>query len=391
MPEGVDDTLTLPTTPGADEPEVQEDGGARETDEDDEEEIPEAEEKYQRMKKDGSGFKESGLKHGERKGRKHSIYFKYEVVQFYRTMQTMKQSGLLAADDLPPIIETAEKYCVNKSLVSKWAKVEDQLKAALQHGNFITGKGRRSRCAEEMLPFSSRAARRCTLHTGRKRPFAAAEAEVYTCYRERRKDGLPVTAQYLRVTTGMKRTVVKHYGDGAEFKASSRWLTLFARNFSISLRRKSNTKHLSVEQRMPKCQRWHARFRRRLKGGPASKQHPTWGRWLPEDRFSGDQVPCNLRERGTHTYADTGSKRVWLVGTKADCGKRFCTLQVTACCANGDPSKPRNGQPKLSIMFRGKGALPPRTPVATGEFPHASRGFAGQILLIGSMFGLQDR
>ena len=46
MPEGVDDTLTLPTTSGADEPEVQEDGGARETDEDDEEEIPEAEEKY---------------------------------------------------------------------------------------------------------------------------------------------------------------------------------------------------------------------------------------------------------------------------------------------------------------------------------------------------------
>ena len=53
MPEGVDDTLTLPTTPGADEPEVQEDGGARETDEDDEEEIPKAEEKYQRMKNMG--------------------------------------------------------------------------------------------------------------------------------------------------------------------------------------------------------------------------------------------------------------------------------------------------------------------------------------------------
>ena len=79
------------------------------------------------------------------------------------------------------------------------------------------------------------------------------------------------------------------------------------------------------------------------------------GRWLPEDRYSTDQVPFNLREGNGKTYAEAGEKRIWLVGTKADCGKRMGTLQVTCSCANGDPKKPRHGQPKLTIVFRGQG------------------------------------
>ena len=142
----------------------------------------------------------------------------------------------------------------------------------------------------------------------------------------------------------------------ASFKASSCWLHQFTRHFDMSLRSKTNKKHLSVDKRLPKCKRWHARFRRRLKGGPKSKLDPKWGRWLPEDRLSIDQVPCNLREGSNKTYADTGETRVWLAGSKSDCGKRFCTLQVAARCTNGDRNKPRCGQPKLSICFRGQGA-----------------------------------
>lgn len=46
---------------------------------------------------------------------------------------------------------------------------------------------------------------------------------------------------------------------------------------------------------------------------------------------------------------------MWVAGNKADDGKRFCTLQIAARCANGDPSKPRRGQPKICIVFRGQG------------------------------------
>ena len=132
-------------------------------------------------------------------------------------------------------------------------------------------------------------------------------------------------------------------------------MTAFTTYYSMSLRKGTNNKNTSVEDRKHKCQRWHARFRRRLQSG-IGKKDPKWGRWLPKNRLSIDQVPCNFREGGLTTYDDTGCKRVWIVGTKADSGKRFCTLQVAARCANGDASEPRHGQPKLTIMFRGQGA-----------------------------------
>ena len=66
-------------------------------------------------------------------------------------------------------------------------------------------------------------------------------------------------------------------------------------------------------------------------------------------------MPCNLREGDGRTYAEIGSKRVWLVGCKRDDGKRFCTLQVAARCSNGAPNLPRRGQPPLTVIFRGAG------------------------------------
>ena len=165
-----------------------------------------------------------------------------------------------------------------------------------------------------------------------------------------------MTARFLRVC--MRRAIRAHYDEAASvgFRASDRWLQAFARRHGMRLRRKTNAKHLSIEARLAQCKRWHARFRRRLgRARVPLAADPTWGRWLPEDRLSIDQVPCNLREGDGRTYADAGAKRVWLAGSKHDDGKRFCTLQVAARCANGAPDAPRRGQPKLTILFRGRG------------------------------------
>ena len=308
--------------------------------------------KGQKMLKDNSRPKQSGLKEGDKRTPRTN-YFKYEVVQYYRRMQMLKELGVCP----DPGPTTAEHFGgITKGQISAWAKLEESLRQALLHVNVIRGRGKRVKLgSDKLVPFTSRAARRCTLRKGGCRRFAAAEEEVYSMYREKRRKGLRVTAHYLRVL--MKKTVGKHYGDeaAATFKASGGWLSKFTRHYDMSLRRKTNKKHLSVEERLPKCKRWHARLRRRLKGGPKAKLDPTWGRWLPADRLSIDQVPCNLREGDGRTYAHTGEKRVWLAGSKADCGKRFCTLQVAARCANGDKNKPRHGQPKLTIAFRGQG------------------------------------
>lgn len=67
------------------------------------------------------------------------------------------------------------------------------------------------------------------------------------------------------------------------------------------------------------------------------------------------QVPCNLREGTKATYEAVGSARVWLAGSKADDGKRFCTLQIIARGENGPKDEPRCGQPKIGLLFRGMG------------------------------------
>ena len=200
-------------------------------------------------------------------------------------------------------------------------------------------------------------AARFSLHSGSKCRFPLAEADTYAVCKEHRTNGLRVTARFLRVA--MRRSILEHYGEvaAASFRASHRWLQAFARRHRLSLRRKTNSKHVPIEARLAKCKRWHARFRRRLRRASSTTAplHETWGRWLPQDRISIDQVPCNLREGDGRTYAEVGSKRVWLVGCKQDDGKRFCTLQVAARCANGSPNLPRHGQARLLVIFRGTG------------------------------------
>ena len=67
-----------------------------------------------------------------------------------------------------------------------------------------------------------------------------------------------MSGNWLRLT--MKRTIMTHYGElaAATFKASARWLNKFTDEYNMGLRKKSNVKHLSVEEREPKCKRWHA-------------------------------------------------------------------------------------------------------------------------------------
>ena len=282
-----------------------------------------------KLRKDGIP-KHSGLREGDRRvGRALSL--KLQVVDEYRLRQRQKAGGHCCA----PLQETATQFNVHKSLVSKWAAQEDELRRVLTQTSAV----------------------RFSLHPGSKCRFPLAEADTYTACKEHRTNGLRVTARFLRVA--MRRSILEHYGEvaAASFRASHRWLQAFARRHRLSLRRKTNSKHVPIEARLAKCKRWHARFRRRLRRASSTTAplHETWGRWLPQDRISIDQVPCNLREGDGRTYAEVGSKRVWLVGCKQDDGKRFCTLQVAARCANGSPNLPRHGQARLLVIFRGAG------------------------------------
>ena len=67
--------------------------------------------------------KRSGLREGDRRvGRALSL--KLQVIDEYRLRQRQKASGHCCA----PLQETAKQFNVHKSLVSKWAAQEDELR-----------------------------------------------------------------------------------------------------------------------------------------------------------------------------------------------------------------------------------------------------------------------
>lgn len=227
-----------------------------------------------------------------RRGAARTIYFKYAVVAHYRQMQERKKMGL--CND-PGTATRIHFGGITNGQISGWAKMEDKLRSALLNAthNSVHRRGRKLDSDAELVHFKSRAARKLTLHPGVGRKFAAAEAEVHRVYREKRARGLRVKGHFLRVE--MKRQVRAIYGDVAleHFKASQGWLFRFAKHYDMSFRVANNKKNLSVVERAGKCKRWHARFRRRLSRG--RQLDPKWGRWLPQDRLSLDQVSSSHR------------------------------------------------------------------------------------------------
>lgn len=299
-----------------------------------------------KLRKDGKP-KLSGLKEGMHR-RPYTMYFKYHVAAEFKAFQLKKDQGMFSN----PLLRTSALFNgLSTSNIWKWQAKIDHFRQMLMHETADV-QHKKSRNGK-LVAFNSKAARRMSLHGGRQSAYAAAEEELMLLFRRERKAGRRINERWFRIN--MVSLVRKHYGDEPAdlFRASYGWLMRLAHRQGISLRRSNNHKNESVEARLGKIKRFHARLRLRLKAG--GRIHPVWGRWLPENRLSVDQVPCNFREGAKATYDFVGSDRVWIAGIKADDGKRFCTLQIVARAANGREDQPRRGQPKLGIIFRGTG------------------------------------
>lgn len=300
-----------------------------------------------KLRKDGLP-KRSGLRQGQRRV-PHTIFLKYQVALQFQALREMKERGLIT----DPLRRTSEMFNgLAYSNIWKWGGQIEKLRQALMHDTAAGIQKKRNRSGD-LISHASKSARKMSLHRGRGAVFHVAEEELYKLFKQRRSRGLRISERWFVIN--MRKLIRQHYGDemADKFKGSYGWVGRFASRYNLSLRRGNNHKNSSVEERLPKIKRWHARLRRRLKTGVVLD--PKWGRWLPHNRLSIDQVPCNLREGLKSTYEHTGADRVWIAGTKADDGKRFCTLQIVARAANGPADKPRRGQPKIGVIFRGQG------------------------------------
>ena len=78
----------------------------------------------QKLCKDGKQ-KRSGLREGDQRAGR-SLKLKLQVITEYRSLQRQKARGKCTA----PLDQTAKRFKVHKSLVSKWAAKEDEIRRA---------------------------------------------------------------------------------------------------------------------------------------------------------------------------------------------------------------------------------------------------------------------
>ena len=145
---------------------------------------------------------------------------------------------------MTPLQYLAEKSGVAESNISKWAKDESH------------NVEKTSRLIVADLSRKPRA----------NRWFPDAERKLYSLFQARRKNKQKVSTRWISVT--FKKILREDHADDRRslaFRASYRWARKWAKSHNLSTRRKSNSKNKSVQERLPKIQRWHKRFRQLLR------------------------------------------------------------------------------------------------------------------------------
>ena len=120
------------------------------------------------------------------------------------------------------------------------------------------------------------------------------------------------------------------------------------------MRARQRNRKTSKEGPRNKLMDWHMNTRERLvKSGNDITYDAKWGRFLPSQRFNVDQSPMPFAIDSKRTYhlyepgEDQNKSKVWISQPGSGLDKRQCTLQICF--------RPEGQQPKIAIIFRGKG------------------------------------
>lgn len=200
--------------------------------------------------------------------------------------------------------------------------------------------------------------------------FPREETQLYDMFGNRRADGKRVSARWLKSKMRhlVKQRVEKEKSEilhnpadklkrqrflkkAGEFRASSGWFSRWKVRFQVSLRKQSNTKTKTAQERLHKVQKFHRTVKQFC--APPPEQNPKYGRFAGRNRFHVDQVP--LEFGGTEkTYEKKGAKRVHVKKSKVDMERRVASLQLCFCaegpqrvkpgiCFRATPAKKANG------------------------------------------------
>ena len=181
-----------------------------------------------------------------------------------------------------------------------------------------------------------------------------AEKETHRLFKLHRSEGRQISARWLKVQ--MRKQVKERYGEAAStgFRASRGWFTGFIKRYNIGLRKQSNSKGQSAEQRKPGIHQWHALLQHRGRRG--KQLSSKWGRWLPECWYNVDQVPFTLIDGDKRTYNDVGRKRIWISGSKKGDDKRGDLAAVCLFVQLRTPAQGSDHFPRKGLMNQAGGA-----------------------------------
>ncbi|CAB1107192.1 unnamed protein product [Ectocarpus sp. CCAP 1310/34] len=216
-------------------------------------------------------------------------------------------TDLLKEEERTPLQYFEDRLKVHYSNIVKWAKDEKAIVAA------AADDVKKSLLAKQQ----------------RKRWFPEAEKRLYKMFAERRKRKLKVSTLWLTI---MFRKLVREMYPGdqraAAFRASFRWARKWAKRHNLSKRRRTNLKNKSVEERLPKIQRFHRLFRKLLQESvryrvpnesdvsaittvaERESRVPKYGQFQLWERWNVDQVPLAFVNGLLDTWEERGAKRV---------------------------------------------------------------------------------
>ena len=178
---------------------------------------------------------------GSARRRRYSLFFKLTVIDTVLALRDERGPTFAATT------KVAKDYGIDKSIISKWMKIEKEIRATLQTKRHELGKYRGA-----IQLYKSRTGRRTQLGGGRSPQFPVSEAKVFEQFKEYRAKGLRVGPHLL--TAMMMKSVKDDYGSSAaeHFKGGTPWRQRFLNRWGISLKRRSNKKSISAEERLPK-------------------------------------------------------------------------------------------------------------------------------------------
>jgi hypothetical protein len=232
------------------------------------------------------------------------------------------------------------------SMITRWKQQEQKLQRFQRRSAGRKGAGNVGR----VLFADSR---------GPKAEYAYAEDVVLIKLEQARVKRVPVTSRIIKCW--MKAAVdefEKNASPGSGFRrpfvASNHWLVRFAERHQLVVRRATNKKELSIDDRLPLIQAFHLSLQTFVSKPPALNESndAVFGRYLPANCFNMDQSPLFLDSTSNETYDRRGTLTVGVAKRKGS-DQRFATLTICVRL-DGTPENPVK-QPFISVIFKGTG------------------------------------